>query len=464
MSTLGRPALSLRLRLMAIIGLSLLLLWSAVSLWMLLDVRQHLREALDDRLASSARMVAGLMATMPRNLPSQGRTMPLDVIGRDGLACEVSLMRGEVAERTLARTAGSPRLNQLPLGYGVSTFGGKLWRTYVLEDNGMRIATADRIDSREGLLREIALAAALPFAIAFVGMLLAVWFGVNWGLAPLERLRKRLERRNPEDVSALPQEQCPTELLPFASTVDRLVVQIGQALMLERRFTDGAAHELRTPLTAIKLHLQIAQMTRQQPDQPDKLDEALDMAHQGVERMQHLIEQLLALARIDGDTHPHAISDLSLVLQSVARSLPAMKSDRLTARIEALDAGRESVRIAMPEVLLGTVLRNVIDNALAYSPSHCRVELECDLRDDEVELRVLDRGCGFSDDDRLQVGRRFWRGPQSAKVQGSGLGLAIVNGILQRYQGSLALFPRAGGGTVAAVVFKRYYPASPHRD
>ncbi|MBU1357271.1 MAG: sensor histidine kinase N-terminal domain-containing protein, partial [Gammaproteobacteria bacterium] len=148
---------SLRLRLLAIIGASLLSVWSLVAVWMLVDVRNEIRTALDDRLAASARMVAGLMLQLPAGASpgTSPAVSPLDVIGRDGLACEVSLLRGEVMIQTLARTSGSPGLGGVPTGYSTHTFGGKPWRTYVLEQGGIRIATADRIDVREGLLRDI---------------------------------------------------------------------------------------------------------------------------------------------------------------------------------------------------------------------------------------------------------------------------------------------------------------------
>ncbi|MBU4519459.1 MAG: two-component sensor histidine kinase, partial [Gammaproteobacteria bacterium] len=104
--------MTLRLRLVAIIGLSLTLLWSVVAVWMFMDVREQLRSALDERLAASARMVAGLVARLPaeRLQVSGPPVLPLDVIARDGLACEVSLVRGEVAVQPIARTATSPGL------------------------------------------------------------------------------------------------------------------------------------------------------------------------------------------------------------------------------------------------------------------------------------------------------------------------------------------------------------------
>src|SRR5690606_31027215 len=138
--------MSLRLRLLLIIGVSLTALWTMVATWMFMDARRSLREALDNRLAASARMVAGLVAQFPepQSITAAGN-QPLDVIARDGVACEVSLLRGEVLVDTLARTAGSPDLGGANLGFSTHVHGNNRWRTYVLLQGDIQIATADSI-------------------------------------------------------------------------------------------------------------------------------------------------------------------------------------------------------------------------------------------------------------------------------------------------------------------------------
>lgn len=197
---------SLRVRLLVIIGASLVLLWTAVAAWMMVELRGELRTALDDRLAASARMVAGLALQFPTESLSGGAAAKplLDVVARDGLACEVSLVRGEVSVQKVARTASSPALDDASLGYSTGIYGGKLWRIYVLNQGGLRIATADRIDAREALLKDVALTAAVPFAVALVGTLFALWLGIGGGLAPLERMRHALAQRRPDDDAELP--------------------------------------------------------------------------------------------------------------------------------------------------------------------------------------------------------------------------------------------------------------------
>lgn len=153
--------MTLRLRLLLIIGVSLTALWTLVATWMLVDTRQSLRDALDHRLAASARMVAGLVSQFPEpeNLVTADHT-PLDVVARDGVACEVSLLRSEVVIETVARTAGSPDLRHAATGYSTHVYGGQRWRTYVLRQGDIQIATADSIEVREALVRHYARAGA----------------------------------------------------------------------------------------------------------------------------------------------------------------------------------------------------------------------------------------------------------------------------------------------------------------
>src|SRR5699024_9833210 len=149
-------------------------------------------------LAASARMVAGLVAQFPepKDISLEGGR-PLGVMARDGVACEVSLVRGEVVIQPLARTAGSPDLTEAEQGFSNQEYGGKRWRTYVFRQGAIQIATADRIEVRDALVKELMVWAGLPFVAALLGSLAVLWLGVTHGLRPLEQIRNLLARRRP---------------------------------------------------------------------------------------------------------------------------------------------------------------------------------------------------------------------------------------------------------------------------
>lgn len=442
--------MSLRLRLLLIIGVSLTVLWAAVAGWMLVDARQSLRDALDNRLAASARMVAGLVAQFPEPKDiAVSRNKPLDVVARDGVACEVSLVRSEVITETVARTAGSPEFAGAVPGFSTHMYGNKRWRTYVLRQGNIQIATADSIDVREALVKELIFSAGLPFVVALLGSLMLLWIGITHGLAPLERIRDLLARRHPGDDSPLPQVKAPSELHPLLHTIEQLLERLQAAIVRERRFTDSAAHELRTPLTGIKTHIQVASLASQRPGESATLEAALAGADQGVQQLQSILQRLLELARLEGQPIEMEISDPVDAVTAATEALQPLYGGSISrVLVQGADESRP-VGVARP--LLVAALQNLIDNALRYAPADTPIIVRITpLGDDTMQISVLDEGPGLNAQDRLQALNRFWRGDQ--KVPGYGLGLSIVNAIARRHGGVLELLERDGRGLEARLL------------
>lgn len=433
--------MSLRLRLLIIIGLSFTVLWSALSVWMLIDLRQEFRDTLDERLAASAGMVAGLLNQFPYPVDSAilSPHAALDVAAKDGIACEIGLSQGAV----IARTHNSPgTLSHDGNGYGTRTIQGKTWRTYTLEQNGMRITTADRMDRRDALLRDVVLATFIPFLIAMAGSLAVFWFGIRKGLAPLESLRQAIAKSKPEALQPLAMNRIPSELMPLVETINRLLDRTQKAIERERNFTGDAAHELRTPLTAIKTHIQVARLTA-----GENASQALGNAEEAVLRLQHTIEQLLMLARVEGPFYMRQNDAASV--QEIANLVLEEIPDESKNRIR-LNASGEEVTIAVPPVLGVTALRNILDNALRYSEKNKPVILNMSASSTHATFQVLDEGPGMSEKECANAPRRFWRQGQG---KGSGLGLSIVHAIVRRYGGEFRLEVRPQGGLSASIAF-----------
>lgn len=433
--------MSLRLRLLLSIGISLLVLWIVASVWLFVDLRGEFRATLDERLAASARMVAGLMSQLPKDYaPGKSiNTESLNIAGRQGVACEIRLLRGDLVARTEDGPVG---LGDVQAGYGTRTVRGERWRTYTLLENGMRITTADRVERRRALLRDILLAAALPFLIAAAGSLLALWYGVRRGLAPLEAIRKALASRQPGMTGPLPQAGLPAELEPLVATMNALLERMEGAIERERSFTGNAAHELRTPLTAVKTHIQVARMQCPGGD----AGASLAQAEEGALRLQHTLDQLLTLARVEGpfhfDTEQH--TDALATIRNAVQQLPPSSRDRVVIADVAPDGA-----LAVPPALAVTALRNLIDNALRYSPAHAVVQVSTSQSGGSVCFVVNDEGAGMSGAERVQASQRFWR---KGSGHGSGLGLSIVKAITERYGGTFELQARQGRGTSARLL------------
>ena len=432
--------MSLRLRLLLMIGVSLSLLWGGVAVWMLRDLDGEMRRTLDQRLAMSARMVAGLVSQNPavwdaRNGTAGVSTLTVPATAK-GLACQVSSLRGEVFARTPGATSAA--LATATPGFAERDIDGERWRSYTVEAHGLRITTADRLAERNSLLRDVMAAAIVPFVVALLGSLAMLWIGVRSGLVPLERLRQALARRAPDALTPIPDAPMPRELQPLVDTLNQLLERMRVAISRERRFTSDAAHELRTPLTALKTHLQVARITRGQD-----AETALDYAEEGASRLQHTLQQLLTLAQVEGpfswDETQRTCAD------EVARLAMRDAAPDAPGRI-AFDSDASQAELALPQALAVTALRNLLDNALRHSPAQHSVRLEIQSAPDAVCFRVCDSGPGLSADELTQVTQRFWRRDTG---RGSGLGLAIVAAIAERCGGTLVLAQRPAGGLEA---------------
>lgn len=431
--------MSLRLRLLLLIGVSLSLLWGGVAIWMLRDLSDEVGRTLDQRLAMSAQMVAGLMSQNPaawdgRTGKAGVSTLNMPTTAK-GLACQVSL-RGEV----IARTPGArPEVvAAVAPGFAEREIRGGRWRSYTVEAHGLRVTTADRLAERNTLLRNVMAATALPFLVAMIGSLMVLWFGVKSGLRPLERLRQALARRAPDELTPIAVSPLSRDLLPLVNTLNQLLQRMSVTFSRERRFTSDAAHELRTPLTAVKTHLQVARIARGK-----EAEVALDYAEEGVARLQRTLTQLLTLSQVEG---PFSWSDGNIACADEVARLAMRDAAPDAARRIILDSDGHAAELALPQALAVTALRNLLDNALRHSPADNSIGLELRSSNDASCFRVCDRGPGLSDEELAMVTQRFWRRGSS---RGSGLGLSIVAAITERFGGSLELAQRPEGGLEA---------------
>ncbi|MFT6464072.1 ATP-binding protein [Halopseudomonas sp.] len=419
--------MSLRLRLTLTLGSTFIILWSLAAAWMLYDLRAEMMRSLDQRLAASAQMVAGLLVQIPQSSqPETAERITAQRLGMpEGLTCQVSSLRGEVIARSNPELAEP--LDAQQIGFRDQQVDGVNWRSYTFEQHGMRITTADRLDERQTLQSSVLLAAAVPVGVALLGTLLLLWLGVRKGLEPLRRMADAVLQRGPDSLEPLQLSPLPSELQPLQDSQNQLFERIAHAIERERRFTGDAAHELRSPLTAIKVHLQVAGMTTDAESA-----HALVQAEKGADRLQSTLEQLLLLARVEGrqsfeeGAQATALEVARLAIQDV----PGAKE-----RVELCSTGELSPRaLNIPPALATMALRNLLDNALRHTLEGTKVEVEVNCQGDWASFKVRDHGPGLADESMMMLTRRFWR---QGTGSGSGLGLAIVDAIVQRSGGQL---------------------------
>ena len=326
--------------------------------------------------------------------------------------------------------AGLPR--HLPDGLQTITHGGEDWRLLVhTRADGSRVAVGQPADIREDTALGTAVRTVLPLAALVPCLTLLVAIVVNRTLRPVQRLADRLDGEHPDTLGALPLAGMPAELRPFISSINRLLGRVATMMDHRRRFIADAAHELRTPIAA--LSFQAENLDR--VDLPAPSRERLDVLTQGIRRIAHLLEQLLALARYDAEPPPSAPVAFDQVARDcVADLLPLASAGDVDLGFERL----ERVVVGAEATALGVMLRNLLANAVRHTPPGGRIDVDLYRDGDTAVVRVTDSGPGMAPEDLAHVFEPFFRGSDPAG-EGSGLGLSIVRRIVDGFCGTISL-------------------------
>jgi len=349
--------------------------------------------------------------------------------------------------RTYVSRPGLPMINQTVLGYADLTLRGQIWRAYGLQTADGVIQIAQPADVREALARAAAGRVVIPVILLLPIMIGAVAWIVSRGLLPLRFVAAEVQRRDARSLAPLGTDHLPSEIEPLVSELNRLLERLQRAFSAQREFIADAAHELRSPLTALRLQLQLLDRAR---DEEERF-EARARLGAAVERAIHLAEQLLALAR----SEPEAAIDFEPV-ELAAVAAEGIKDAHDLAVAKNIDLGLDAA--SCPDIqgnreALRTLVRNLADNAVRYTPPGGSVQVRCSCTTGEAVLEVNDTGPGIAPADRERVFDRFYRA--AAQERGTGLGLAIVKAIAERHGARVDLGEAPGGGLRVRVTFPR---------
>jgi two-component system, OmpR family, sensor kinase len=340
------------------------------------------------------------------------------------------------------------------LGFSTVTTSEGRWRVFGVQAVTRVIQVAQPLSVRERRAAALALQTLRPFALLLPVLALLIWFAVGLALEPLQRLTKQVKARRVDALDALPAERLPDEVQPLVLALNELLGRLRAALGRERAFMADAAHELRTPLTA--LYLQLGMLARASGEA--EREAAMGTLAAGVQRAIHLVEQMLALARQE----PRAQSQrLPVRLDELAREI-------VTELVPQADAGHIDLGVAaaQPATIAGdpealrTLLRNLVDNAVRYTPAAGRVDVTVGSSAGAARLTVSDDGPGIPPEERKRVFDRFYRRAGTVP-SGSGLGLAIVKAIADAHGATVSLADGAAGKGLAVSVT---FPAQPPAD
>lgn len=346
----------------------------------------------------------------------------------------------------LFRSSHSALPPRAVLGFSDVVQGGTTYRVYSIQTPFQTIQIAQDMSARLSRARALALRAMLPMALIAPLLMLVIWAVIRQSLSPLERTRRQVATRTAEDLSPLADNGLPDEVRPLVTELNLLFDRMHTVLQAQKAFVANAAHELRTPLTALKLQ---AQALHRAPDEASR-DVAIGRLNQGIERAIRMMNQLLALARQEGDeAAPLQAVDLRQLTVAVAMEMQTLaQARRIDLRTDLRIEEGPAALVSGDAEALRILLRNLIENAIKYTPEGGQVLVGTEADARLVRLMVEDAGPGISEVDRERVFERFYRSADAtASTSGSGLGLSIVKAIAAQHAATIVLgrSPTLGG-------------------
>lgn len=457
---------SLRKLLLFTLLSALLLIWGIAAYKGYRQIRNEVAELFDADLAQSARALNSFVG----HLLYAGSLYELWDLDKSELFEPTKVFNHRYEQRLafqliykneglILRSESAP---PLPLsislnGYSKTVINNHLWHVYSISEEKKEyiIHVGQRDDIRKELMDDISRHLIKPFLIGLPFLGLAIWIIIGRALKPFSQLTQQLARREASYLEPLVVKKLPREIMPVVNELNNLFIQLKHVFEHERRFTADASHELRTPLAGLLTQAQVALKT----DDELMRRQALGRIEQGVHRMTDMVRQLLIFSRIESGTE--FISKETTVLgREVVQIVASLEPDARKKRIHMEFIEDNAVPIIGNAQMINILVRNLIDNAIKYTPANGLIRISVSGQEKHLLLCVEDSGPGIAPDQYEVALKRFHRCIETANAaKGSGLGFSIAQRIALIHGAGLSLGESQFGGLKVTVLFP--LPAKP---
>jgi len=451
---------SIRRQLAIILLPSIAIIWVAAAVLSYIDAREETVKLLDAQLSQTGKVLLAMSMheLVEQQLLAEDNRAFTEIVAKnlwqDNLSHESKLaFQVWLHQETLTlRSENAPtiQMSSKSQGFDEIYLSGDKWRVFATStiDNSITVQVGVHSDLERSFGNSIIRKILFPMIASLPVLAFFIIIGVNRSMFPLKRIAQELNQRKVNDLSPIDQYKTPTEARPVTTAINHLFTHMKTAFDTERRFTSDAAHELRTPLAALKTHAEIALQASNNPVEQQK---ALRQVVQGVNRATRLVEQLLTLARLDPETGLTNIRrfDLFIAAENVLSNEAMIAIDK---NIEISLSGTRGKFVSGNPDAIAVLMRNLIDNAIRYTPEGGEVQVIISRKDDTVILTVADSGPGIPEEERSKVFNRFYRS-LGTKESGSGLGLSIVTRISDLHHLEIKLDTSKMGGLQVNVLF-----------
>jgi two-component system OmpR family sensor kinase len=333
------------------------------------------------------------------------------------------------------------------LGYSTATLANGAWRVYAVQSGSRTVQVAQKLSTRRERAFSLALHSVWPVIPVSLLLFAAAWWAISSALSPLNRIGRELAGRSIDSLEPVSAAAVPTEVARLVNELNSLLGRVAQGLQSQQRFVADAAHELRSPITALKLQVQTLLRSRDDTSRTQAIQRLLG----GVDRASRLVEQLLVLAREEPAASATSPGE-TILAESITQALVDVAPFAATRQIDLEHVVLPDLTVVGDPSSLQILVRNLMDNAIRYTPEHGTIRIALTGGAETATLTVEDSGPGIAPVDRLRVFDRFYRVPGTSPT-GSGLGLAIVRVIADRHGAVVALADSTLGGLCVQVVF-----------
>lgn len=336
-------------------------------------------------------------------------------------------------------------------GFSQATIDKDLWHVYSIANTtgDYVIHVAQKEEIRTELSDEISHQLVTQFLIGLPVLGFFIWFIVGRSLIPINRLEKSISKREASYLKPLKIAKLPNEMVPVVKEINNLFVQLEEAFEHERRFSADASHELRTPLAGLLTQVQVALRS----DDEGVRKQALKRIEQAVNRMTYLVQQLLTFSRIESGAE-YLIKEPMLLSSEIIQVISDIEPEAHKKRIQMEFVEENAPPIIANAQLLSILIRNIIDNAIKYTPTNGVILISLTGREKKVELCIEDSGPGIAPDQYEKSLQRFHRCVETAgSEQGTGLGFSIVQRIAKSHGAEISLGVSQFGGLKVMVLF-----------
>jgi signal transduction histidine kinase len=440
---------------MIIALLAVLMAWLAGGTAMYFAADEENDRMFDARLQDLARTVISFAEHEILEIQNDGRTDRVHQETEATLGSRYQYQiwdkKGELLLRSHNASDTRPIAPLEQLGFGNRRWEMKEYRTFSMVGplGQFRIQAAESLEERATVVGPLSGYFMVFFLVSVALVCLMAWLMMRSAMRAIDESAVQLLRRTPDDLTQVQIDNPPAELVPMIASINSLFERIEHTLSQERGFTATAAHELRTPLAALRLQAQVAARAKT----AEQRDTALGALMECVDRASHLLDQLLALAKLDDFRVQHAQTkpiDMHRLFSHLMQDIGPAAADKDIRFKTQLDARY----IQGIESAVSMMLRNIIGNAVKYTPKSGSILIATRLVNDNVLLTVDDSGPGIEPEERERVFERFYRLKNSrTAVDGVGLGLTIVRSVALAHDATISLNDSPLGGLQVAVSF-----------